>query len=264
MEEGMQEIVMEGVWNAARNRTAIITSSQASPVQNADKICKRNLATLKFSLDVLDHGEIVEFGSHADLVSKNGLYAQMLKMEAPSQLPESNTELRKAGIVTRGKSFMSIPIEDANDNLRASQIEITRKPDSQAKKDDSPPIFRILSLCLTYWQMIALGTLAAICSGIAMTLMSWFFTEILISLALPLRDDAKLKNATRFWAAFIFGVAIISFLLRIIQYYALGMAGEKLGNSLRISAFRRTFSLPLSFFMLPENSPGNFSHFKLL
>lgn len=53
-----------------RNKTLLLVSHRFSTVRNADKIM------------VLDHGEIIEQGSHADLVKRKGVYARMFKTQA--------------------------------------------------------------------------------------------------------------------------------------------------------------------------------------
>jgi ATP-binding cassette subfamily B protein len=50
-------------------RTCIIVSQRMAAVQQADQII------------VLDHGEIVERGSHAELMARNGQYAEMYNRE---------------------------------------------------------------------------------------------------------------------------------------------------------------------------------------
>jgi len=52
-----------------KNKTSIIIAHRLSTVMNADKIF------------VLDKGEIVESGSHVELISKKGFYAKLYKTE---------------------------------------------------------------------------------------------------------------------------------------------------------------------------------------
>ena len=50
-------------------RTSIVIAHRLSTIQNADKIL------------VLDHGKIVEEGSHQELLNKGGVYHQLYNMQ---------------------------------------------------------------------------------------------------------------------------------------------------------------------------------------
>ena len=56
-----------------RGRTTLVIAHRLSTVQNADLIC------------VLDRGQIVETGRHAELLARNGLYARLYAMQFAEQ-----------------------------------------------------------------------------------------------------------------------------------------------------------------------------------
>jgi ATP-binding cassette subfamily B protein len=60
-----EERILQALENAMRGRTVILISHRASTVRQADRIV------------VLDHGRIVEQGTHAELVSAGGYYADL-------------------------------------------------------------------------------------------------------------------------------------------------------------------------------------------
>ena len=55
-----------------KNRTTLVIAHRLSTIKNADEIL------------VLDKGQIAERGKHADLLSKNGLYASLHKLQFPN------------------------------------------------------------------------------------------------------------------------------------------------------------------------------------
>ena len=52
-----------------RNRTTIVIAHRLSTVRNPDLLA------------VLDRGQVAEFGSHAELVARNGLYARLIRRQ---------------------------------------------------------------------------------------------------------------------------------------------------------------------------------------
>lgn len=62
--------IFNRIYDFFDKKTVIIISHRFSTVRNADRII------------VLDHGKIIEEGSHSDLMAKNGLYAQAFKLQA--------------------------------------------------------------------------------------------------------------------------------------------------------------------------------------
>ncbi|KAF4550873.1 ABC transporter-like protein 13 [Elsinoe fawcettii] len=64
--------VKQAVDNATKDRTTIVVAHRLSTVQHANRIV------------VLDHGKIVEVGTHAELVSNAGIYASMVAAQALS------------------------------------------------------------------------------------------------------------------------------------------------------------------------------------
>ena len=64
-----EERILEGLASLMRGRTTILISHRVSTVRNADRIF------------VLEHGEIVEEGSHRELVANGGYYADLYQKQ---------------------------------------------------------------------------------------------------------------------------------------------------------------------------------------
>ncbi|MEQ6121161.1 ABC transporter ATP-binding protein [Reichenbachiella sp. MALMAid0571] len=64
-----EELIQSAIGKLMKGRTSIVIAHRLSTIQNADKII------------VLDKGEIKEVGTHDTLLTKNGFYAQLYKMQ---------------------------------------------------------------------------------------------------------------------------------------------------------------------------------------
>ncbi|TFH00488.1 MAG: ATP-binding cassette domain-containing protein, partial [Calditrichales bacterium] len=58
-------LIQKAMDNLMKNRTSFIIAHRLSTIRNADRIL------------VMDQGDIVEQGSHDDLLAKNGFYAEL-------------------------------------------------------------------------------------------------------------------------------------------------------------------------------------------
>lgn len=64
-----EKLVQEALNNLMKNRTSIVIAHRLSTIQHADTII------------VLDKGEIIEKGSHFELIARNGLYRRLINMQ---------------------------------------------------------------------------------------------------------------------------------------------------------------------------------------
>ncbi|MCB0494861.1 MAG: ABC transporter ATP-binding protein [Cyclobacteriaceae bacterium] len=64
-----EELIQEAIGRMMKGRTSIVIAHRLSTIQNADKII------------VLDKGEIKETGTHEELLTQNGFYAQLYSMQ---------------------------------------------------------------------------------------------------------------------------------------------------------------------------------------
>jgi subfamily B ATP-binding cassette protein MsbA len=69
-----EKSVQEALQNLMRGRTTLVIAHRLSTVRNANRIV------------VLDAGEIVEIGSHTELIQRNGNYSRLYRMglESPA------------------------------------------------------------------------------------------------------------------------------------------------------------------------------------
>jgi subfamily B ATP-binding cassette protein MsbA len=61
--------VQDAINNMMQNRTCVVIAHRLSTIRNADEII------------VLQHGSIVERGTHEELVNQNGFYKKLVEMQ---------------------------------------------------------------------------------------------------------------------------------------------------------------------------------------
>jgi subfamily B ATP-binding cassette protein MsbA len=64
-----EKLVQEALNNLMKNRTSIVIAHRLSTIQHADQIA------------VIDKGQVVEMGSHSELMANNGLYRRLIDMQ---------------------------------------------------------------------------------------------------------------------------------------------------------------------------------------
>ena len=65
-----ERLVQSALENMMRNRTSIVIAHRLSTIQNADEIV------------VMQKGEVVERGTHNELILKNGVYKMLVDMQS--------------------------------------------------------------------------------------------------------------------------------------------------------------------------------------
>ncbi len=64
-----EKLVQEALDNLMRNRTSIVIAHRLSTIKNSDLIC------------VFQEGQIVEQGTHDELLKQNGIYTKLYNMQ---------------------------------------------------------------------------------------------------------------------------------------------------------------------------------------
>ena len=80
-----EKLIQEALERLMANRTSFVIAHRLSTVRNADQIL------------VMQQGEIIERGSHEELLERNGLYARLAKIQNTTFIEESFEKIEAPG-----------------------------------------------------------------------------------------------------------------------------------------------------------------------
>lgn len=88
-----EAIVQEALDKARQGRTTIIVAHRLSTIRNADIIY------------ALDQGQLAEFGTHDELMAKEGIYYKLVKTQESGSIENNVLKTSKLTIFWRMKIF---------------------------------------------------------------------------------------------------------------------------------------------------------------
>ena len=182
LDNASEKLVQDTLDRAKEGRTTIIIAHRLSTIKNADIIVG------------LDHGKVVEYGSHDQLMQKKGLYYELViaqsekekdkhadsdnedlleeelakkqlestKHRARSQSRRMSLVLRRSSIVSAKSNVSEAISESGNDLEHLADLETNKK------RFKMPFFFKILKLNSPEWFYLLLGGLASLCTGAVM------------------------------------------------------------------------------------------------
>lgn len=222
-------IVQQALEKLMSNRTTIIVAHRLSTIRDVDTIV------------VLKNGQVVESGTHSELMSKNGDYVHLVSLQASS----NNSMASSNAMISRSGSSRHSSFREASDN---SQIY----PDDQLKSISTretydhrpsdqksiPSILDLLKLNAPEWPYALLGSVGAILAGMEAPLFALGITHILTAFYSP--HGSKIKQEVDHVALIFVGVAAITIPIYLLQHYFYTFMGERLTARVRLLMFSGT------------------------
>ncbi|KAJ3256598.1 ATP-binding cassette, sub-B (MDR TAP), member 4 [Boothiomyces macroporosus] len=228
-----ERVVQAALETAAANRTTIIIAHRLSTVKNANLIV------------VMDAGEIIEQGTHAELLEKKGNYynlvqAQELKTEDPqspkitASSPAAEAEaIKKADLQTPDKGVVVLSLDKDN--------EKAKKPEGKLNYG------RLMAYNKPEYGLMALGIFGALCNGGIQPVFAIIFSKVLTILGTSL---------TNTYSLIFVGLACGAFITNFLQLGLLKYCGEKMTRRVRYQVFVALLKQEIGFFDMEENAAG--------
>ncbi|GLA26055.1 GTPase-activating protein [Aspergillus niger] len=233
-----EKAVQEALDKAVKGRTTLIIAHRLSTVQNADKII------------VMKDGQILDQGSHAELLSTSAMYRELVRHQA------LETSIRSEGdrLIRPRPHSLSTHEEHSKDILVKFDTVDIPEDGLLATRSSSSSVGHVWSLNRPEFPYIAAGVSFSVLAGITYPVQAIFFGNGIMSMVNPSLSTGG--HNVQFWASMYLTLGIIAFVVYSVRGYCFAVSASQLVLRARSQLFKHLLVNDLPFFQDKDNSIG--------
>ncbi|XP_061811583.1 ATP-dependent translocase ABCB1-like isoform X3 [Nerophis lumbriciformis] len=250
-----ETVVQSALDKVRQGRTTIIVAHRLSTIRNVDIIAG------------IQNGEVVELGTHSQLMEKQGVYHTLVTMQTfqKSEEQEESQQYEKtplsitfseSSLQKRTFSFASSDSSEGKKEEKETLLHATEKT-VDVELDENVPLvsfLKVMRFNLPEWPYFLFGIICAALNGIMQPMFDVIVTKFIVVFSGPDQEEIR-KNSMLISLMFaVIGVA--TFFTVFLQGFCFGTAGEILTMKLRDASFKAMLSQDLGWFDNPKNSVG--------
>ena len=230
--------VQEALDNISKtNITTLIIAHRLSTIKNADVIY------------ALKAGQVVEKGTHQELLDKNGYYANLVKAQIGTE--DNHKEIEKIKslkkILTRRLSSKFSTIIEHEEMEKENQVIDKKKIEIK--------LGEIFELLADNKLDLILGSVGGFIYGVGTPIAGLFLGKVLTALS-PQDKEIIKKDGLR-WSLYHLGIAVIGGIALFLKTWKLEGLGAVVTSKMRKKVFKKYLELNLAFYDIDYNSPGS-------
>ncbi|CAG8890898.1 unnamed protein product [Penicillium egyptiacum] len=257
-----EQRIQRAIDNISTGRTVITIAHRLSTITNADKIV------------CMHKGDILEEGSHSELMAANGPYSELVKLQTLGAASASNKAETTTSIEIVSKSDVTsiTDVENEKGSLsndleptKEARVSTTEAPagDSEEEEEEvETPVKSVWALCKGYAPALKPHSLVIFAALFGSSMVGGAFSgEAVIfgntvgSLN-PCFSAASISERGNFYGLMFFVLAIIEFFANIVSWGGFGLVSEKMVYKVRVLSFRSLFEQDLQWHQSEGRSPA--------
>lgn len=249
-----EQRIQRAIANISSGRTMITVAHRLSTITNADNIV------------VMQKGRLLEQGTHAELMARNGAYADLIKLQTIGTTSEQPTDADAISEPTQSSESLNEKAALTGDEQAVNEKSAitSNEPESEPTEEDEPPSPKksLWALCRGYAPalrphvlVILIALLGSVCVGGAFSGEAVIFGNTVGSLN-PCKTPSFIRSHGNFFGLMFFVLAIIEFFANLISWAGFGWTSEKLVYTVRVLSFRSLFEQDLEWHQSEGRTPS--------
>lgn len=234
LDPNAEKIVQTALNNVAKGRTMIAIAHRLSTIRTADQII------------VMSKGEVLETGTHAELIKMNGKYAALVRAQDLGDGDADNSDAEAAP---------DTKLEGAALDLAASRVSAAA-PSIHVEADKGPTYGLLMGLWIIIkeqpdlWGYLSAIAVCGIAGGATYPALAVLFAQTM--------DAFTTVNVSKanFYALMFFVVALGNLVVYAIAGWLVNLIGQHVMKYYRAEIFDNTLRQDMVFFDRPENNTG--------
>lgn len=246
--------ITQAISNIAGGRTVLTIAHRLSTITNADNII------------VMHKGHVVEQGTHAELMAKNGSYAELIAMQSLGHTNEKRT--KKDAVAKPDQVSLTETLIEQKDgstsDAQSTKEEPSEEETAEAGEDDEPetPSKSLWALMKGYAPVmrphilvIFAALLGSIVVGGAFSGEAVIFGNTVGALN-TCKSAGSIRTAGDYFGLMFFVLAIIEFFANVASWCGFGWVSEHMVYSVRVLSFRSLFEQDLQWHQSEGRTPA--------
>ncbi|KAK3108991.1 hypothetical protein FSP39_020354 [Pinctada imbricata] len=243
-----EAVVQTALEKAEVGRTTIVIAHRLSTIRNADLIY------------CMDSGQVQEYGTHEELMQKQGLYHQLVQLqeiwEANEEEGDEHSHLMSSHSSSKHHLFdKHSKFHHQMSHMSDTEVKVKPGADDEEEEEilEPVPIKKILSLNSPEWAIITVGCICCVIVGTIQPMFAIILGEFLNVFTLPSDEQNAMSIML---VSIIMGFSVVNAILRFLISYCFVKAGSNLTARIRTMAFESIIWQDMTFFDDERNRVG--------